>query len=325
MMEGMRHELLPAMDEIRAAAELVAGYLPSTPQYTWPQIDARAGRTVWVKHENHMPVGAFKVRGGLVYMNALRAKLAPGSTVISATRGNHGQSIALAARENGFRSVIVVPKGNSVEKNAAMRALGAELIEHGDDFQAATEHAMALEAEHGWHRVKAVSRHLVAGVATGFLEMLTAHPEIETMYVAVGMGSAICGAIAVRDGLGLKTEIVGVTSSSAPATAMSYAAGRVTEAEAATRIADGVACRKPDAEAIETMVQGVARVIEVGDEAVEEAMRIYFADTHNVAEGAGAIGLAAMLQDEGAGGVCGVVLSGGNVDSAVFARVLGGC
>ena len=325
MMEGMRHELLPGMDEIRAAAELVAGYLPSTPQYTWPQIDARAGRTVWVKHENHMPVGAFKVRGGLVYMNALRAELAPGSTVISATRGNHGQSIALAARENGFRSVIVVPKGNSVEKNAAMRALGAELIEHGDDFQAATEHAMALEAEHGWHRVKAVSRHLVAGVATGFLEMLTAHPEIETMYVAVGMGSAICGAIAVRDGLGLKTEIVGVTSSSAPATAMSYAAGRVTEAEAATRIADGVACRKPDAEAIETMVQGVARVIEVGDEAVEEAMRIYFADTHNVAEGAGAIGLAAMLQDEGAGGVCGVVLSGGNVDSAVFARVLGGC
>jgi len=325
MMVGMRHELLPEIDEIRAAAELVGRYLPRTPEYTWPQINARAGRTVWVKHENHMPVGAFKVRGGLVYMNALRQELAPGSTVISATRGNHGQSIALAARENGFRSVIVVPKGNSVEKNAAMRALGAELIEHGDDFQAATEHAMALEAEHGWHRVKSVSRHLVAGVATGFLELLTAHPEIETMYVAVGMGSAICAAMAVRDGLGLKTEIVGVTSSSAPATAMSYAAGRVKEAEAATRIADGVACRKPDAEAIEVMLEGVARVIEVPDEAVEEAMRIYFADTHNVAEGAGAIGLAAVLQDEGAGGICGTVLSGGNVDSDVFARVLGGC
>jgi len=324
MMEGMTHELLPGIDEIRAAAALVGRYLPQTPQYTWPQINARAGRTVWVKHENHMPVGAFKVRGGLVYMDALRRELPAGSTVVSATRGNHGQSIALAARENGFRSVIVVPKGNSVEKNAAMRALGAELIEYGDDFQAASEHAMALEAEHGWHRVKSVSRPLVAGVATGFLELLTAHPEIETLYVAVGMGSAICGAMAVRAGLGLETEIVGVTSSAAPATAMSFAAGKVEEADAMTRIADGVACRKPDAEAIETMLAGVARVIEVGDESVEEAMRIYFADTHNVAEGAGAIGLAALLQDEGAGGVCATVLSGGNVDSDVFARVLGG-
>lgn len=320
----MRHALLPEMDEIRAAAEIVARTLPQTPQYTWPQINARAGRTVWVKHENHMPVGAFKVRGGLVYMDALRHELPAGSTVLSATRGNHGQSIALAAHANGFRSVIVVPKGNSVEKNAAMRALGAELIEHGDDFQAATEHAMALEAERGWHRVKAVSRPLVAGVATGFLELFTAHPEIETMYVAIGMGSAICAALAVRDGLGLQTEIVGVTSSAAPATARSFAAGRVSEAESTTRIADGLSCRKPDAEAIATMLTGVARIVEVPDEAVEEAMRIYFADTHNVAEGAGAIGLAAVLQDEGAGGVCATILSGGNVDSDVFARVLAG-
>lgn len=319
----MGYEMLPGIDEIRAAAGIVARHMPSTPQYTWPQINARAGRTVWVKHENHTPVGAFKVRGGLVYMNALREELAAGSTVISATRGNHGQSIALGAKVNGFRAVIVVPHGNSVEKNAAMRALGAELIEHGDDFQAATEHAMALAKEHGWHRVPSLHRHLVAGVATGMLELLEAHPEIEVLYVPVGMASGVCAAIAVRDGLGLKTEIVGVVSSGAPASALSFAAGRVVEHGAATRIADGVACRKPDAAGLEAMLAGLARMVEVPDEAVEEAMRIYFADTHNVAEGAGAIGLAALLQEK-TGDVVGTVLGGGNVDSDVFVRVLSG-
>jgi threonine dehydratase len=320
---AMASELLPGLEEIRAAVGIVRECVPRTPEYRWPQIDARAGRAVWVKHENHSPVGAFKVRGGLVYMEALRRELAAGSVVVLATRGNHGQSMAVAGRRYGFRVVIVVPEGNSPEKNRAMEALGAELVVVGQDFQAATEHAMDLEARNGWHRVPSVHRHLVAGVATGYLELLEAHPEMETLYVPVGMGSGVCAAMAVRDGLGLATEIVGVTSEAARATALSFAAGAVVESEAGTRIADGVACRKPVAVAIEAMCAGVARVVEVSDEAVEEAMRIYFADTHNVAEGAGAVGLAAVLQ-EGGGGVCGTVLTGGNVDSEVFAGVLRG-
>ena len=320
--------LLPGLEEIRAAAEIVHRFMPPTPQFRWAQIDARAGRPVWIKHENHTPVGAFKLRGGLVYMDWLRGELAPGSTVISATRGNHGQSIAVAARLNGLRPVIVVPHGNSVEKNAAMRAQGAELIEHGADFQAATEHATALAKEHGWHRVPSVHRKLVAGVATGMLELLTAHPEIRTLYVPAGMGSGLCGAIAVRDGLGLETEIVGVGSSLARATALSLIAGEVVEQESSTRLADGVACRTPDAGAVAVMRAGLARFVEVDDAAVAEAMRIYFADTHNVAEGAGAIGLAALLADVAAGrcaeGPVATVLCGGNVDSSVFARVLAG-
>ena len=322
--------LLPGLDEVRAAQQVVYAAMPPTPQYRWPQIDARAGRTVWVKHENHTPVGAFKLRGGLVYMDWLRGELPAGSTVVAATRGNHGQSIAVAARRNGLRAVIVVPHGNSIEKNAAMRSQGAELIEHGQDFQEASEFSTRLAAENGWHRVPSVHRKLVAGVATGTLELLEAHPEIRTLYVPAGMGSGVCAAMAVRDALGLATEIVGVGSSMAPATAMSLKVGRVVEAESTTRLADGVACRRPDAEAVEAMRGGLARFVEVDDTGVAEAMRIYFADAHAVAEGAGAIGLAALLAEARAGrcaeGPAGAVLCGGNVDSDLFARVLaGGC
>lgn len=320
--------LLPGIEEIRAAGEVVYRTMPATPQYRWAQIDARAGRAVWVKHENHGPVGAFKLRGGLVYMDWLRGEVAAGSTVIASTRGNHGQSIAVAAGLNGFRAVIVVPFGNSVEKNAAMRAQGAELMEYGSDFQEASEYAASLAAKNGWHKVPSVHRKLVAGVATGALELLEAHPEIRTMYVPAGMGSGLCGAMAVRDGLGLETELVGVGSSLAPATAMSLKAGRVVEAESTTRLADGVACRKPDAVAVAAMKTGLARFVEVDDAGVGEAMRIYFAETHNVAEGAGAIGLAALLAEVRGGACCegpvATVLCGGNVDSAVFARVLAG-
>jgi threonine dehydratase len=321
MMEVMEHPMLPGLNEIRAAAEIVARHMPPTPQYSWPLINARAGRTVWVKHENHTPAGAFKVRGGFVYMDALSRELPAGSTVISATRGNHGQSIALGAKANGLHAVVVVPKGNSVEKNAAMRAQGAELIEFGEDFQAATEHAVALAAEHGWHRVPSLHRHLVAGVATGMLELLGAHPEIETLYVPIGMASGVCAAMAVRDGLGLKTEIVGVVSASAPASALSFAARSIVEAPAETRIADGLACRKPDPNGLDAMLKGLSRVVVVSDDEVEEAMRVYFTCTHNVAEGAGASGLAAVLQEK-TGSVVGTILGGGNVDSDVFARVL---
>lgn len=316
---------LPDLTEIRQAAELVYRTMPQTPQYHWPLLSERAGAEVWIKHENHSPVGAFKIRGGLVYMDWLRRERPEITTVVTATRGNHGQSIALAATRSGIRSVIVVPYGNSVEKNRAMRELGAELIEEGEDFQAALEHAVKLERENGWHWVPSYHRLLVTGVATGALEFLSSVPELDTVYVPIGMGSGISGMIAVRDALGLRTKVVGVVSKHAPAFALSYAAGRVIEHSVATRIADGVACRKPDIAAVEVVRAGADRVLEVEDAEVEAAMRYYFADTHNVAEGAGAVGLAGLLQDRPHGGSrVGTLLGGGNVDSGVFAAVLAG-
>ncbi|WP_263382974.1 threonine dehydratase [Granulicella arctica] len=317
-------DVLPGLMEIEAAATLVYAHMPPTPQYSWPLINERAGTEVWVKHENHTPVGAFKIRGGIVYMDWLRSERPEVTTVVSATRGNHGQSIAYAGARMGIRVVIVVPHGNSFEKNRAMRMLGAELIEHGGDFQEASEHAGALAAEHGWHRVPSYDRELVTGVATYALEMFRGCPALDTVYVPIGMGSGVSGMIAARNALGLATKVVGVVSSKAPAFAMSFAAGEIVEHEVATRIADGVACRRPDPQAFAVGLAGIDRIIAVDDDAVEEAMRIYFADTHNVAEGAGAIGLAALLKDRKSGGArVGTVLCGGNVDSDVFARVLG--
>ncbi len=315
--------LLPTLVQMEHAAEVVYRHMPPTPQYSWPLINARAGAEVWVKHENHTPLGAFKVRGGLVYMDSLKRERPEVRTVVSATRGNHGQSIAYAAARSGHRAVIVVPHGNSVEKNAAMRALGAELLEYGEDFQAASEHAARLARENGWHRIPSFDLRLVAGVATYALEFFRGAPEMERVYVPIGMGSGACGMMAARDALGLQTEIIGVVSSSAPATARSFAVGEVVEVEARTRIADGVACRRPDATALAMLREGAERVIEVSDDEVEDAMRLLFAATHNVAEGAGAIGLAALLKDKDRGAArVGTVLCGGNVDTDVFARVL---
>jgi threonine dehydratase len=323
--ERLRVEGLPTLEEMDAAAELIYTHTPPTPQYSWPLLNARAGTEVWVKHENHLPVGAFKIRGGLVYMDWLRKVHPEVKTVVSATRGNHGQSLAFAAARVGVRAVIVVPHGNGVEKNLAMRALGAQLVEVGEDFQAASEHAAALAAENGWWRVPSFDPMLVRGVATYAMEMLRGCPPLERVYVPIGMGSGICGMIAARNALRLDTEIVGVVSSGAPAMARSYAVGQVVEVEARTRIADGVACRRPDAMALAIVREGASRIVEVEDAEVEAAMRAYFTDTHNVAEGAGAIGLAALLKDGVAsGGRVGTVLCGGNVDRDVFARVLAG-
>jgi len=324
VIDGAMEGVLPSLAEMEAAAKLIYQHMPPTPQYSWPLINERAGAEVWVKHENHTPVGAFKIRGGIVYMDWLKRERPEVKTVVSATRGNHGQSIAYAGTRQGFRVVIVVPLGNSREKNRAMRALGAEVVEHGEDFQAASDHAVALQTEYGWHRVPSYHPLLVTGVATGALEMLLACSALETVYVPVGMGSGISGMIAARNALGLPTKVVGVVSSLAPAYALSFAAGKVIEHPSATLIADGVACRKPDPLALEVGKVGADRIIEVDDDEVEAAMRAYFADTHNVAEGAGAIGLAALLKDRAAGGArVGTVLGGGNVDSDVFARVLG--
>jgi threonine dehydratase len=315
---------LPGLAEIEDAARLVYRWMPPTPQYSWPLLNQRVGAEVWVKHENHTPVGAFKIRGGIVYMDWLRRERPEVGTIVSATRGNHGQSMAFAGARAGLRVVIVVPHGNSREKSRAMRAQGAEVLEVGEDFQAATEYAMELERENGWHRVPSYDPRLVVGVATYCLEMLRGCPELERVYVPVGMGSGASGMIAARNALGLKTKVVGVVSSHAQAYALSYASGQVVESVSETQAADGVACRKPDATAVAIGREGLERLVMVNDREVEAAMRAYFADTHNVAEGAGAIGLAALLKDELRGpGRVGTVLCGGNVDSDVFARVLG--
>ena len=316
--------LLPDLAALESAAELVHRAIPPTPQIRWPLLCARTGAEVFVKHENHSSVGAFKLRGGLVYMDALRRREPGLRGVIAATRGNHGQSIASAAACAGLRAVIVVPHGNSREKNAAMRALGAELIEHGRDFQEAYEYSARLAETEQLHFVRSFDPTLVAGVASYALELFRGVPDLDTVYVPIGMGSGICGTIAVRDALGLKTEIVGVVAAGAPAYALSFVAGRPVATNAADTIADGMACRVPDPDALEVIRSGAARIVTVTDLEICAAMRHYFTDTHNVAEGAGAAALAALLQERAAmaGRRVALILSGGNVDRDVFARVL---
>lgn len=315
-----------SLRDIDAAAGIVHADVPPTPQYRWPLLAERLGTEVWVKHENHTPVGAFKIRGGLVYFANLAKSPELRNGVVTATRGNHGQSIGFAARRFGIPAIIVVPHGNSREKNAAMRALGVELIEHGEDFQASVEHARRLAADRSLHMVPSFHPLLVAGVATASLELLRAVSNLDTVYVPIGMGSGACAMIAAREALGLGTEIVGVVSAHAPAYAKSYADGRVVEAPTTTLLADGMACRVPNPEALETIVGGVARIVQVTDDEVAAAMRLMFETTHNVCEGAGAAALAAAMQERtrNAGRRIAVVATGGNVDSDVFAGVLRG-
>ena len=312
-------------DEIEAAQRVVYAAMPPTPQYAWPLLRERLGCEVWVKHENHTPLGAFKVRGGLVYLQGLVQREPACRGVISATRGNHGQSIAFAARRHGLAATIVVPQGNSTEKNAAMRALGAELVEHGHDFQQAREHAAALAAQRGLHFVPSFHRDLVLGVATGWVEFFrAAQPAV--VFVPVGQGSGICACIAARAFTGAATRIVGVVSAHASAYLDSFRAGRRIEAPVTTVLADGMACRVPDEEPLALMRREVDEVVAVSDDEVATAMRALFSDTHNVAEGAGAASLAAAMQprQRGRGPSIGITLSGGNVDRALFARVLAG-
>jgi threonine dehydratase len=306
------------------AAALVHAVMPPTPQFCWPLLAARSGVELFVKHENHTPIGAFKVRGGLVYMADLR-KSEPGVTgVISATRGNHGQSVALAARRHGLAATIVVPHGNSREKNAAMRALGAELVEHGDDFQAAAEHAAELAETRHLHFVRSFDERLVAGVASYALELLRGVADIDTVYVPIGLGSGICGMIQTRDALGLGTRVVGVVAAGAPSYALSFAAGKPVSTNSADTMADGLACRVPAAPAVEIILKGAERIVTVEEHEIRAAMRHLFTDTHNIAEGAGAATLAALLKEKARmeGKRVVIVLSGGNIDRALYAEVL---
>ena len=313
-----------SLGDLESAARVVYAAMPPTSQQRWPLLDARCGAAVWVKHENHTPVGAFKIRGGLVYFDHLRRTQPGVKGVVAATRGNHGQSISFAAARYGIPAAVVVPHGNSTTKNAAMRALGAELIERGHDFQASLEASANIATERDWHQVPSFHELLVNGAASYSLELLRSAPDIEVLYVPIGLGSGICGAIAARDALGLKTRIVGVVSAAAPAYARSFALGRPVSHDVSTRIADGMACRTPVAEALDTIRAGVERIVEVADDEIEQAMRILFTDTHNVVEGAGAAGLAALLQEREKVRIltAGIVLTGANVDPQPFARVL---
>ena len=309
-----------------AAARNVYAAMAPTPQYAWPLLARRAGREVWVKHENHTPTGAFKVRGGLNLLAQLAERgSAAVAGIISATRGNHGQSLAFAARRHGVRCVIVVPRGNSADKNDAMRAFGAELIEHGRDFDEAREHAALLAQQQRLHFVGPFAPELVAGVGTYAVELFRAVEDIDTVYVPIGCGSGICGLISARDALGLATVIVGVVASGANAYAQSFAAGKPVETASADTFADGMAVRVPVPAALEVIRKGAARIVEVTDAQIEDAMRAIFSDTHHVAEGAGAAPLAALLQEgDRAGRRPAVILSGGNIDREVYARVLAG-
>jgi threonine dehydratase len=315
---------IPSLNDLEAATEIVRRVMPPTPQYEWPLLAERTGARVIVKHENHTPVGAFKVRGGLVYLEQMKRTAEPIPGIVTATSGNHGQSVPFAARRYDIPVLVVVPHGNSVEKNAAMRGLGAELVEEGNDFQASVEAADRIAIERGWHRLPSYHPHLVSGVGTYALEFLRAAPDMDTVYVPIGLGSGICGMIAARDALGLATRVVGVVSTGAPAYALSVAAGRPVSHPVTTKIADGMACRTPLAEPLEIIMRGAERIVQVSDAELEEAMRAYFTDTHNVAEGAGAAALAALMQERDLvrGRKIGVVLSGGNVDRDIFARVL---
>jgi threonine dehydratase len=315
-----------SLDELSAAAALIRGIVPPTPAYAWPLLAKRVGADVIVKHENHTPTGSFKARGGLVYVDALLRDGPKPKGLVTATRGNHGQSVAAAATRNGIPAVIVVPEGNSSEKNAAMEAFGGELVTAGKDFDESRVVAADIQRERGYHFVPSFHRDLVKGVATYAYELFASHSDLAAVYVPIGMGSGISGLITVRDLFGLKTEIIGVVAANAPAFALSFAAGHPVQTNSAATFADGMACRDPPAEALAIVVNGAARVVTVSEDDIAEAIRIYYTCTHNLAEGAGAAPLAALMQERTryAGKRVGVVLSGGNIDMPVLARILRG-
>ncbi|HUR56864.1 MAG TPA: threonine dehydratase [Opitutaceae bacterium] len=315
---------LPSLSEIEAAAAVLAPVVPDTPTYSWPLLNARVGGELWVKHDNHTAIGSFKLRGAVIYLARLLAREPHVRGVIAATRGNFGQSIAFAARHHGLAATIVVPHGNSPEKNRAMQALGAELLEHGDDFQAALEESARLATRRGLHAVPSYHHDLVVGNAVSALDFLRKAPPLDRVYVPIGLGSGVCAMVAARNALGLATEVIGIAADRAPGIALSFEARKLIVHPAATRIADGMACSTPNPDALGHVLQEIRRVLRVSDDEIEAAMRAYFSDTHNVAEGAAAAGLAGALQDRAAvaGRRAGVVFTGSNVDAPVFARVL---
>ena len=312
------------LTELDQAAAEIGEYLTPTAQINWPLLSSRCGCELWVKHENHNPTGAFKVRGGLLYVGRLVQRNPDIKGLITATRGNHGQSIAFAAARHGLQSVVVVPEGNNPEKNLAMQALGAELVIYGKDFDEAVPHAQKLALERGLHRIPSFHPDLVTGVASYAMEFLRARPTLQRVYIPIGLGSGICGMITARNALQHQAEIVGVVSTEATCYAQSFSAARCISTESANTLADGMAVRVPNAQALQLMLDNVARIVTVDDQQILEAIGHYFSDTHNIAEGAGAAALAALLHEgvEHPSDEIGVVLSGGNADRSIYQRVL---
>lgn len=312
--------------DLEQAARTVHQHVPPTPQRRWPLLEELTGCETWVKHENHNPTGAFKVRGGVTYIDWVKREFPQVTGIVTATRGNHGQSQALAATRAGLSANIFVPKGNSKEKNAAMRAFGANLVEHGADFDEARIEAGRCAELNDWHPVPAFHLELARGVATYAYELFTNAPHLNTVYVPIGCGSGICGTILARDALGLKTKIVGVVSNMAQTAKLSFEQGKMVETNSADTFADGMAVRVPVKAALDIYSKGAERIIAVSEDEIANAMRIYFQTTHNVSEGAGAASLAGLIQekDQMAGKAVGVILTGGNIDMDKFHTVLGG-
>jgi threonine dehydratase len=312
--------------ELEAAAQLVQRTMLPTAQYAWPRLREFVGCEVWVKHENHTPTGGFKVRGGIVYMDALQRSGAKVAGVITATRGNHGQSTSFSASRAGIPATIYVPHRNTADQNAAMRTFGATVVEFGCDFDEARAEAARVAEERGLHFIQPFHRNLVKGVATYALELFLAVADLDTVYVPIGMGSGICGLIATRDLLNLRTEIVGVVAENAPAMALSFDAGRPVPTESARTFADGMATRQPQEEALAVIKGGAARIVQLSEDEIAEAMRLYFHSTHQVTEGAGAASLAALMQerDQMSSKKVGVVLTGCNIDAATYRNILAG-
>ena len=316
--------MLANKEQITAAADLIAHHMQPTAQHYWPLLSARCGTEVWVKHENHTPTGAFKVRGGLIYMDSLQRRAPNIDGVITATRGNHGQSVAFVARSAGMTSVVVVPHGNSREKNAAMQAFGAELIEHGKDFNESMDFAKQQAEARNLVFFPSFDPDLVAGVATYTAELLTAVPDLDVIYVPIGLGSGICGVMSARDALGSKADVIGVVAENAPTYALSCEAGKPVPSNSADTFADGLAVRIPDPRALDAILAGAARVVTVSEDEMKAAVRHYYTDTHNLVEGAGAASLAALLQEKDAmlGKKVGLILSGGNIDRELYLDIL---
>ncbi len=317
-------EPLPTLSEIEAAKALIRPHIHETPAYRWPLLEAGLGCDLWLKHENHTPVGAFKIRGGLVYMDELKRQQPEVRGVIAASTGNHGQSIAFAARRNGLRAVIVVPHGNNPEKNAAMRSLGAELVEHGREFQEALVFSRELSAKEGLHAVPSFHPWLVRGVATYGLELFRAVKDLDVVFVPIGLGSGFCGVTAAREALGLKTKIIGVVSEHAPAYALSFQQRQFVEQTSMTRVAEGVACKTPDRDALEHVMRHAHEIVTVSDEETFAAMREIIQATHNIAEGAGALAYAALKKqrDTWQGKRVACVLTGGNASMSILREAL---
>ena len=315
-----------SLDDLADAAKVVRTFVAPTPVYNWPLLEQRTGVKVFVKHENHTPTGAFKARGGLVYVDALRRAGQLPKGLVTATRGNHGQSVAVAAARNGIPAVVVVPDGNAQEKNAAIRAFGAELMVAGADFDESRVVATRIAKEREYHLVPAFHPELVKGVATYAHELFTTIADLAVVYVPIGMGSGICGLITVRDLLGLDTEIVGVVAANAPAFALSFDAGHPVRTSTARTFADGMACRDPQAAPLEIICAGAARILPLSEDEIAEAIRIYYTDTHNVAEGAGAAPLAGLIRERQryAGRRAATIFCGANIDAPMFGEILAG-